>query len=573
MRDFEDGDYQPYRDLSASARRPSVALAVSTVAALALGVLLGVSGTMYAGQQRPLLEAGLANCNVELVGCPATTPAAGALPHKFGIQGVTPVQLQLNRGACWLFAIAGLLEQTYRTQGAANGWLKPNEYLKLSEQGLGASMLEACRAYPEECLGDDDSAYGGNSTEGGEVLWMWYMRRTGGVAQMAVPDSVCPWAPFPDRDASCSGMDTYRKVSPLHFVTKSLSTYYDRIDIKHALMSTGRQLALSTPLVQFPVHLPSSRAAAAADNAVCTACPNDPAYATVECCVSSPRFMTNMRGEFYIPKTRVVNLEPAGGHAVGIVGWSDTFRSEEGYTGGWLIKNSWWDGLPPPGSDCHDVTAPCKAGRGSHTMDFFLGKISDYDEAKLCPNVHSPRSWYRCASLSTCLKPTTAKFALATGKVLSLVCTDESIYAHGVCVPGEKLYLKSITAWGEGLSVVCAHRVDTANGDGEPLAVEVCAPPLPLDDVALIFGPASHEIRPNQHDVCGFYFYPYEVAETVSAQNAGWFVNDVEIEWPESAYAANSRGRDAGYELVRTSTKTQKVVDFSGPWPLLHEVA
>ena len=30
-----------------------------------------------------------------------------------------------------------------------------------------------------------------------------------------------------------------------------------------------------------------------------------------------------------------------------LVGYSDTFESEDGLLGGFILKNSWWDGLPP----------------------------------------------------------------------------------------------------------------------------------------------------------------------------------------------------------------------------------
>ena len=69
-----------------------------------------------------------------------------------------------------------------------------------------------------------------------------------------------------------------------------------------------------------------------------------------------------------------------------LVGYSDVFRSQQGFVGGYIVKNSWWDGLPPgPG---------WKQARGSHSVAFFMQQVSPADEAAVCPNAHSPQSWY-----------------------------------------------------------------------------------------------------------------------------------------------------------------------------------
>ena len=70
---------------------------------------------------------------------------AGPMPHKHALSYVTPRELQLERGGCWMFAAVSMLEHSYRRQGIANGWLAENQYLKLSQQAFGVSVLEACR--------------------------------------------------------------------------------------------------------------------------------------------------------------------------------------------------------------------------------------------------------------------------------------------------------------------------------------------------------------------------------------------------------------------------------------------
>ena len=103
--------------------------------------------------------------------CVAAPPA-----HKMVLDGVTPIQLQLSRGTCWMFAAVAMLEHSYRQQGVARGWLKPSQYLKLSEQAFGIAVLDACRAQPDACLFDDDEIHTGTSTQGGEFTVLYSLR-------------------------------------------------------------------------------------------------------------------------------------------------------------------------------------------------------------------------------------------------------------------------------------------------------------------------------------------------------------------------------------------------------------
>eukprot|EP00965_Chrysotila_dentata_P090305 2979806-Pleurochrysis_carterae.AAC.2 len=72
-------------------------------------------------------------------------------PFAFAIDGVTPRELQLARGTCWIFAAVAVLEHSYRQQGIARGWLKPNQYLRLSEQAFGIAVLDLCTQYNATC--------------------------------------------------------------------------------------------------------------------------------------------------------------------------------------------------------------------------------------------------------------------------------------------------------------------------------------------------------------------------------------------------------------------------------------
>ncbi|OWY94550.1 hypothetical protein PHMEG_00035684, partial [Phytophthora megakarya] len=63
---------------------------------------------------------------------------AKKFPTKFAVDYVTPLKTQDERGTCWDFATVGVLENSYRQQGVAHGWLHDDEYMAISEQAYGA---------------------------------------------------------------------------------------------------------------------------------------------------------------------------------------------------------------------------------------------------------------------------------------------------------------------------------------------------------------------------------------------------------------------------------------------------
>ena len=573
----------------------------------------------------------------------ADTCHSELLPHKLAVKHVTPRGLQMERGGCWMFAAVALLEHSYRTQGLARGWLHGSEYLKMSEQAFGVAVLDACRAAAaagsHACVFDGDAIYTGNSTEGGEVPAVYYLSRAL-ASTAALPWSVCPYTPMSGSDRECAGLGEAQRVSPLRFEVRRMSTIYERLDLKRALLRDGRVLALSMPMANVRYLLPCT--ARNAHNpvacgmntsvldgqktaAVCEPCPLERAFVGVECCVASDREMHTMGGEFFFLPDLSLQLE--GGHAVAVVGYSDTFQTEHGHTGGWIVKNSWWDGLPPN-------FAFWNHARGSHSIDYFLQKISDTDEAALCPNTHSPRSWYPCNDLKTCRAPETAMFARASKRVLRLECLDRSPFAKGLCRRGDRYFLKHLEplggglSFGGGLTQACLvyddphHDTSDEAGEGagsvtrrsleekeqtrrglsreriDPVTNggDLCTPPLPVDDLAMVFAPVKEEERPNDADVCGYYFMPYAVLDMLGRRFGGWFATDLDVRWSEASYARSTAaaaataaaatasaasGSDgahppsgaaaaAAYAMLDKDTRTQHVPTFAGsPFPTI----
>ena len=205
--------------------------------------------------------------------------------------------------------------------------------------------------------------------------------------------SVPQYTREPGHDAQCDGLEEALRANPLSFTVKSITWLYEREAVRHRLRSTGRLMAFSTAMVTIRYLLPCTAQTALAlgcdphDVEQCMPCPLEPSFSRVKCCVLSDRESNTMDGEFFrLPAGSHPDPVLEGGHAMGLVGYSDVYRTQRGYVGGWILKNSWWDGLPPSYIWTH--------ARGSHSIAYWMSEISSLDEAQTCPNAHSPKMWY-----------------------------------------------------------------------------------------------------------------------------------------------------------------------------------
>jgi hypothetical protein len=251
-----------------------------------------------------------------------------------------------------------------------------------------------------------------------------------------------------------------------------------------------------------------------------------------------------MKGEWNVPKTEP--LVEDGGHAVNIVGYSDTYVTERGDVGGFIIRNTWADGV----SVAHGAKS-----RGSHTPAFFMHAVSFQEESMSCPNPHDPRSWGTCDSLEACSPDSANAFTYRSlMQPFRLSCRDggESLPV-GSCDKGSEYFLKNQTGWGaSGLYISCFIR------KASNAVSEVCLPPLTLEDVATVFTPADIDTLPQNTKAngCGFHFVPYRTFEMVNT----FFPRDVQllqydVTWEESSYLSRaSKFPDKNYSLLEQST-------------------
>lgn len=516
-----------------------------------------------------------------------------SFPSKFAVQHVTPLKTQDERGTCWDFASVGVLEQTYRAQGIENGWLAEDEYVALSEQAYGAEVLRLCSGPPGSpqqvaCLIPGNDIWK-NSTEGGESAELFYL--VNGLKNSIFPNSICPYIPDDGEDTLCPALTTEaRATNPLSIELKKMDTLFETVAVKEALLRDGRAMAFTTSMPYITHYYPcigsfanDPRCNPSSDS--CTLCPRE--FPATTCCIPVPGGMNyNMNGEFLARSG--MSLE--GGHVMTLVGYNDLYRVKDGFTGGFILKNSWFDGT-------HPALGPMHA-RGSHTAKYWMQEISDWDERTMCPNSHNPENWYQCGesgevverharrngdssarvplvtmSLSTeeevdvCLTAETELYARTNIQPLHLRCTDSSY-----CDTSDTsltYFVRNMTAYGDHMQIMCLFEYHT----NTTASRELCLPPLLVEQLAYVLTPVDEEALENDPDVCGHYFYPYEVQQQYSVAFGNFYVNNFAVEWQPQSYAANShKFPHLDYSYVLNSTRKQNQYDFVGPFPFARVV-
>jgi len=213
----------------------------------------------------------------------------------------------------------------------------------------------------------------------------------------------------------------------------------------------------------------------------------------------------------------------------------------------------------------------------------------------VCPNSYNPRNWYPCTGenagkgdgaqsedqvegmyggpapsafsfkqmVSKCTNEVTRMHAKNQRRVLELTCHDPDYCSTEA---GSRLFLINSTYLVGGLERMCfLQRL------GDESLSDFCLPPLLLDDVAMFITPALHEVKENDRDLCGFYFFPYKLLESTTAMIGAstYDVQGFDIKWDETSYDRGDDRNPPGldYSEIRRSTHVQHEQKFGGDLP------
>ncbi|KAL4158900.1 hypothetical protein PRNP1_004674 [Phytophthora ramorum] len=180
----------------------------------------------------------------------------------------------------------------------------------------------------------------------------------------------------------------------------------------------------------------------------------------------------------------------------------------------------------------------------------------------VCPYIPDPGNDSVCPGLTS--ESRTANPLSLTIKKMDTyydACTDPNF-----CLVSDDYtyFVRNTTQWGDRMLRMCLFEYNTATSN----STELCLPPMLAQKIAYVLSPVAEEVRENDPDVCGFYFYPYEVQQQYKAQFGNFYVNNFEVEWHAQSYAANKAlypGLD--YSEVEKSTRKQNQYEFVGPFP------
>jgi len=226
--------------------------------------------------------------------------------------------------------------------------------------------------------------------------------------------------------------------------------------------------------------------------------------------------MWNMKGEFR--KHHAMQLE--AGHVMTLAGYNDQFQTEDGMLGGFILRNSWIDGVY-----ALDEFGSIRS-RGSHSLAYLMQTIGLADDRLLCPNSADPRNWYSCggggngtdlSNAQYCMGSQVQPTAAAKYQPATLMCRPNQTE----CTQGMLYFLMNSTVYGDDLNLMCFLEYNPSTNS----ASDMCLRPRPTDAISTVFGPISTQNYQNLDDFCGYYIYPYDLARDSSAQFASFFVN------------------------------------------------
>ncbi|OHS99556.1 hypothetical protein TRFO_33966 [Tritrichomonas foetus] len=493
------------------------------------------------------------------------------LPTRFSVHEnfIIPPSDQAGRGTCWIFATLFMLESQYRENGIRKGFLNKDEYVLFSKQAYGSWVLQEC-ARDSSAGVCHHGAPAHNTTNDHLIPTLYYLLKAfPNLSRSILPESVCPYITTDDQETNykCDGMWEAIETNPIQFEISYMEVAREVESSKRLLVKSQRPLGLSFPIEDFVYYAP---------------CDNSN-YSTLQQCtqnsVKCPEGYTSEKCAKVIIESRnladgtfaylddITRVENAGAHEINVVGYNDD----------WVYKNRKVSSKVLPTMKGGFIAHNSWRGNG-HSVDYYMGRRSEENEAVICPNHNLSSSWipttFDCISqnhgdVTKC----GTDFQRVRGKGMtkhtdllgcknSNYCDTNRNYAI-LQRPGGS------DAWADPLfSGFDQTRVASWNKDGSDLRMETIDF-FPFHMLHSMFYPVNYVA--NNPDMCGYWIVPYETVNMV--RNKEWdlldtyYMVDMKLEFPDSAYARSPESQQYNTTLLNSSTKVWDRVEFDGPLP------
>ena len=494
-----------------------------------------------------------------------------ALPTRFSVHDsfIIPPSNQMSRGTCWIFATMFMLESQYRANGIAKGFLNENEYVLFSKQAYGSYVLTKCSENNTAGV-CKHGAPAHNTTDDHLIPTLYYLVKAfPELANSILPVSVCPYQSKedPETDYKCDGMWDAIKTNPIQFKITNMEVVRDVQSSKKLLVKSQRPLGLSFPIADFIYYAPcdnSNYSTLPECTNYSVPCPDG--YSSERCAKILIESRNSADGTFAFMDD-VSRIQMSGAHEINVVGYNDDWvhknrkistRELPTMKGGFISHNSWRE--------------------NGHSVDYYMGRRSEENEAVICPNHNLSSTWI--PTTLDCIQNNKgdvtkcgSDFQRVRGKGMAnhtdLLGCKNSKY----CDP-ERYYAllqkpETSESWSEPLfSGFDQTHVVSWNKDGSDVREEKYDY-FPFSMLHNMFYPIDYV--PNDPDNCGYWIIPYGTIDMVCDNTWDlldtFYMVDLKVEFPDSAYARSSASKSFNTTLLQQSTYNFTKVDFDGPLP------
>lgn len=483
-------------------------------------------------------------------------------PSSFVVNNsyLLPVWNQHNRGTCWAFSTINLLESHYKHQGIMKGYLKDDEYVAFSQEGMMKWMVDKCMAKDAKPL-CRSSLRRQNRTNGGSVEeFINFYLQYPDFKKSIVPDTSCPYQELIENQMICPNFYDRVKETPIEFKMSGGELAIGIDKVKDLIYKYKYPLAFSIGMPVSRYWYECDKNHIIANTSMC----KDKVY---PCKHDKTKYCSFLDYQISKPDSAEMITHSPGniyygvGHAMVVVGYNDNFveplplniTRNKPSKGTFILRNSW--------------------GSKGHSIEYLSGKISHAQELQICPNPDDVGIWTPVTQ--KCLKEQNGKGEKCSrditrvlgGKSYTGGTKLKCVNATHKCVVGRNYYLLRngkfntpvIDFLETGTPVATVIDAETF----EVLKIET----LPIEHLYYAF----KVVNPPQNapERCGYLGYTYDtVNEIVNGQSTGtpeWRTTQYMIEFTDSSYA-RSHTKGKNYTQVLSSTKTHKVWEPSDPY-------
>ncbi|KAH0795922.1 papain family cysteine protease domain containing protein [Histomonas meleagridis] len=503
------------------------------------------------------------------------------LPNKFSVDKsyILPPTNQMNIGSCWCFSMIYLLESQYHAKGVLNGFLDEDEYVSFSKQAFFTWLGDQCHKYPEVKA----CKYGGlmqNSSEDQQIESLYYFAKAWEETKTSVlPESVCPYREKEDdpdwKFMYCPNLyDALQEgQNPLKWDIVSFESAYNIDDIKRLLKKSGRALGIGVPLPNLVYYLPCNNTLFKETTECQTKtipCPNGNEY-----CYKLELDARQQDGIF-LGNVDPMYMSELGGHAMNLVGYNDEWIYRNRYQrllsanipkGGFILHNSW--------------------RQEGHSVDYFMGKLSEENEAVICPNHKTPFNWipatldciqqntnngkFDYTKCSTDIKRIRGKNYTKGADILqcksssSNICDD--LHTYVLLRKNEYDAFPDVDVLPGGVNNIKMASISSETSEIKEIEIKS----MPFWALSQIFQPYNETFVPNDDYNCGYWMLPYQTLENMQRINWDFLDNfrvfDLQVDFANQSYEKQSMYYNYNYTLLKQSTKRIQRVEFDGPLP------